>query len=230
VALIETGSIVADIRGKVGDEIYSRNRGGSYVKSYAIPANPQTSLQTLYRDYFAQGVSIWAGFSEAVKLRWDSYAEANPMRMANGQIKTYTGRQLYLHRALRGYVTDDQGPSYPTPPLNWPVGQPSISVPAATTLYVNFGVATTSYDWAMIFYISDQLPNTIRSFNSAPQKRVTHNYFGTSPTSNRYSTWNSRYGSGPFVNGRRLFVRYELLHIPSGCIQSFGSEIYTINY
>jgi len=78
-AKIQFGSIVTDMRNKLDNQIYSRNRGGAYVKAYAIPANPDTAYQQLYRGYFASVAAQWQGITEAQRQTWLLNCEKFPV-------------------------------------------------------------------------------------------------------------------------------------------------------
>lgn len=69
-ANIRTGSIVADIRGKVGTEIYSRNRGGAYVKNYVSPIQPNSIAQMTQRGMMATAVAAWQALSDPERQLW----------------------------------------------------------------------------------------------------------------------------------------------------------------
>jgi len=45
-AIIKFSAIVSDARGKIGGNVFSRNKGGSYIRSYVKPINPSTPKQT----------------------------------------------------------------------------------------------------------------------------------------------------------------------------------------
>ena len=73
-ASIKTGPIVADIAGRVGDNIFSRNKYGPYVKAYAAPTIPVTSYVTAARVSFAAASDAWLALSEFQKLNYATFS------------------------------------------------------------------------------------------------------------------------------------------------------------
>ena len=69
-AIVQFGSFITEMRGKVGDLVYSRNRGGNYVKSLGTYTDPDTVPQQLIRSYMADANTYWQILSEAQKISW----------------------------------------------------------------------------------------------------------------------------------------------------------------
>lgn len=229
-ALIQTGSIVADIRGKVGDEIYSRNRGGSYVKSYAVPTGEPSPRQLSYRENFAQAVSVWNGLPEASKQIWDSYAQANPQRLRSGLIKSLTGRALYIQRFMVTWVPFNLAPEYPQPPALWPGGKTSLTVASATSILVDFGLDWVGSEFCTFIYMTDQLPSTIRSFNSRKPLFIFPIFSFNGPDYELYTRWGNATGGSNLQNGNRLFCAFKTTHTYSGASQVIYRDIHLIDY
>jgi len=72
-------SILGTVSGKSGNLIFSRNKGGQYLKEYKKPTNPKTPLQTAVRQIRSQTSKAWAGLDEDIKNEWNSFAEDNPI-------------------------------------------------------------------------------------------------------------------------------------------------------
>ena len=49
-AKIKMTAIVADMRNKLNGSVFSRNRGGAYIRTKVTPINPQTSVLHLTPD------------------------------------------------------------------------------------------------------------------------------------------------------------------------------------
>ena len=56
-AKIKFGMMMTDARGKLGGQVFSKNKGGAYVRTKVTPSNPQTIAQTTRRALFA---AIWS--------------------------------------------------------------------------------------------------------------------------------------------------------------------------
>lgn len=91
-AVIQTGSIVSDIRGSVGTETYGRNQGGLYVRARAGPAGPPTAEQIKITDAMALLSAHWSSdLTDQQRADWRSYAAQHPRvdrwgspRLSNG--------------------------------------------------------------------------------------------------------------------------------------------------
>lgn len=87
-----------DARGKIADtQVYANWRGIPYVRRYTVPANPQTTAQTLTRDIFRNMETRWKQGGPIMRSPWD--------RFAIGQ--KFVGRNSYMGKniqVLRGDV------------------------------------------------------------------------------------------------------------------------------
>lgn len=75
--------------------VYSSWKGRPYVRRHVIPANPQSTAQTLTRNAFASANSIWKILGPLGRSPWD--------RFATGQV--LTGRNAMMGR----YVSENRG-------------------------------------------------------------------------------------------------------------------------
>lgn len=93
---IKFGSIVTDGRGKLGGHVYSKNRGGNYIRTNIIPTNPQTQEQMQARGLFGSISANWRNLSDQEREQWRSFAEANPYHDIFGDSKMLTGNSAYV--------------------------------------------------------------------------------------------------------------------------------------
>ena len=103
-AAIVPGSIVADIRGSVGTETYSRNLGGLYVKQRFTPFNPQSAEQTAVRDTLTALSQAWSGLITAdQRAQWRSYARQHPLPNTWGVPKAGGGYTAFVRANFHTY-------------------------------------------------------------------------------------------------------------------------------
>lgn len=95
-AKIKFGMMMTDARGKLGGQVFSKNRGGAYVRTKVTPTNPQTTFQTAIRTTFAGFSQAWSGLSEAVRSAWDGAVSSWSTTDVFGDLKNPTGKSLYL--------------------------------------------------------------------------------------------------------------------------------------
>ena len=95
-AKIKFGMMMTDARGKLGGQVFSKNRGGAYVRTKVTPTNPQTTFQTAVRSTFAAFSQAWSGLSDTLRSAWDGAVSNWSTTDVFGDLKNPTGKSLYL--------------------------------------------------------------------------------------------------------------------------------------
>lgn len=95
-ASIKTGAGISTIRGKVGDTIFSRNRGGAYSKAWAAPGTPATPDQTDKEDIWIDMGAAWAGMSYDDNELWRNYADQLTHKNRIGDPIQLTAYQVFV--------------------------------------------------------------------------------------------------------------------------------------
>lgn len=144
-----TPLIGADMSGRMGAVIASRNRYGSYFREGAIPVNPSTGRQGHVRTAFQYLTGYWkSGLNAGQRASWDEYALDVPITGGNGKSQIITGFNHFVRsnvaRVVAGAGIIDPGPA-------------ELSLPEVdTTLAVAISAATqnitvtfnNALDWA----------------------------------------------------------------------------------
>lgn len=94
-ALIKTSALVSDISGKVGGNVFARNRAGAYVRQFTKPTNPNTPAQAGVRGIFGTNASAWRDLSAAQKQSFNEAAPNYPYTNRMGETAYYSGQGLY---------------------------------------------------------------------------------------------------------------------------------------
>lgn len=118
-AIIRTGGGVASISGSVGGTTYSHNRGGAYMRTRAVPTNPNTTFQQVIRSAVAQLASLWTTtLTDAQRAAWETYADNVLLPNALGDMINIGAVAHYIRSnvpRLQTYITDvdrvDDGPT-----------------------------------------------------------------------------------------------------------------------
>lgn len=92
---VKYGSGIAEIRGKVGGSIYSRNKGGAYVKNFASPTNPQTALQIAVRQKLNDVSRLWSTISGSQRNNWNEVAATIAFTDSLGEAYYLSGFGLF---------------------------------------------------------------------------------------------------------------------------------------
>lgn len=99
-ALVKLGVIVSAITGKVGGNIFSRNKGGAYVKAWVNPTNPQTVIQQAWRSGFSSRSTDWRGLTESERNGWKASALLRPVTNRLGEQRFLSGYGLFMKQNM----------------------------------------------------------------------------------------------------------------------------------
>jgi len=112
---------IAAASGKVGGNVFSRNGSGAYLKTFAMPVNPNTSKQQAVRAAFAVQVAAWRGLSAAQQQAWKDIASQYPSQDALGNKIQYSGQQLFIKLNQNLTTAGQSGLSSPKIPQSFTV-------------------------------------------------------------------------------------------------------------
>lgn len=95
-AIIIPGAMVSQASGRIGGTIFSRNRGGAYVRNGSIPTTVTTPAAQLIKYVTAIVSQAWAGLDAEVQEQWREWATQNPVINRLGQSRTLSGHQAFV--------------------------------------------------------------------------------------------------------------------------------------
>lgn len=91
------GPIGADFSGSIGSTTASRNRFGPYLRTKAIPVNPNTIRQQTVRSLFATFVNLWTSLlTEVQRDSWNLWAANTTILGKDGSPINITGQNAYI--------------------------------------------------------------------------------------------------------------------------------------
>ncbi len=91
-AKIKFGAIVTDMRGKVGSQVFSRNKSGAYARSFKVNVLSATPAQITTRNRLAGFSAAWRSLTQEQRDSWQALLEV-PMR--HNRLIVYKGH--YFH-------------------------------------------------------------------------------------------------------------------------------------
>lgn len=152
-AKIKFGMMMTDARGKLGGQVFSKNRSGAYVRTKVTPVNPQTSFQQANRQLLGNLSSQWSSLSTEQRTAWNNTVEQWQKTNVFGDLAKPTGKNLFT--GLNKNV------------LNFFPGSDIMQVPPAKAELVPMAVASAT------FYVStdNQLLIVLRG-SELPGKKV----------------------------------------------------------
>jgi len=88
--------IMPQASGSLGGIVFSRNKGGAYVRARAIPTNPNTAQQVVVRQAVGNLANLWSNtLTAAQRAAWKNYADNVPVVNALGDSIILTGLNMY---------------------------------------------------------------------------------------------------------------------------------------
>lgn len=106
--------IHGQMSGSIGDNVYSHNKGGPYVRRRSIPINPSTDRQSAVRGNLSTAARAWQALTQIQREAWSAYAVANPVLNRLGQSITLSGAAY--HNRLNAKIRDFGGTAILVPP------------------------------------------------------------------------------------------------------------------
>lgn len=95
-AKIKFGMMMTDARGKLGGQVFSKNRSGAYIRSKVTPTNPQTTFQTSIRQSFGAFSQAWSSLTDEERAAFDGAVSQFATTDIFGDLRNPTGKNLYL--------------------------------------------------------------------------------------------------------------------------------------
>lgn len=74
-------NVWGEASGRLGGFVFSRNKGGAYIRKYVTPTNPKTAKQVAVRERFAQRTHEFRSLPASTKAMWAEYVNTfyNPL-------------------------------------------------------------------------------------------------------------------------------------------------------
>lgn len=95
-AKIKFGMMMTDARGKLGGQVFSKNRGGAYIRTKVTPSNPRTADQQANRTLLGSLSQGWSALTAEQRLSWNSAVSAWAKTNIFGDIHNPSGKNLYV--------------------------------------------------------------------------------------------------------------------------------------
>lgn len=94
-AKIKFGMMMTDARGKLGGQVFSKNRSGAYIRTKVTPSNPQSARQSAIRSLFAAISAAWSILTAAQRAGWNGAVASWATTDVFGDLKNPSGKNLH---------------------------------------------------------------------------------------------------------------------------------------
>jgi len=92
--------LLGTLRGSIGDNTFSHNRGGDYVRRRVAPTNPNSTRQQTMRTILSTIASLWSStLTPAQREAWNTWSEQQNKEGPLGNSINWTG--------INGYVSNN---------------------------------------------------------------------------------------------------------------------------
>lgn len=95
-AKIKFGMMMTDARGKLGGQVFSKNRAGAYVRTKVTPSNARTVAQQVSRAILGNLSTGWNGLSDIAVKAWNGAVNDWKNTDVFGDLKTPSGKNLFI--------------------------------------------------------------------------------------------------------------------------------------
>jgi hypothetical protein len=215
-ARIKTGPIVADIAGRVGDNVFSRNAYGPYVKAYSS-IQGSSAWKDIVQGYFAKAVTAWNNLPDSDVIAWAAFTKQHGLRSTfHDGYHALDPRAFWIgcsmHRQMAGLT------EYPEPVAPGSLGFESlkVSMEVSAFLYLTTRGGATNSDYSTLFYSFAPQNLGVRSINSVQQINFASSPYIANSRRNFYGNYLNRFGVALPSNQKRLLVSCKVIHNASG--------------
>jgi len=105
-ANIEFTALISEIRGKLDDVVFSRNRSGPYVRTLGGYTDAGSAAQLQIREYMSRGVQFWQRMQPATRKAWQMQAIRFEQHMNHFRKGTHAGYNYFLHYFMKRCIAD----------------------------------------------------------------------------------------------------------------------------
>lgn len=95
-ASIKFGNFIVGAAGKIAGNVYSRNKGGAYSRTWVKPVNPKSTAQLGVRNYVTSLSQAWRGLTQQVRDAWQGAADNFKRINRMAETIKLTGNALYV--------------------------------------------------------------------------------------------------------------------------------------
>lgn len=225
------GLMVGVLSGKAGNTVASRGRFGTYIKTRAMPTNPNTSAQQSVRDTLAAAALQWASLTPTERTSWDTYAgtltKTNPL----GATYVPTGFNEFVGNASNLAIYNGFNSGNPATPI----GAAPASIATATLTYVGGTSGSLAYtatplpaSTKLVIECTGPMSPGRKFIRNSDYRQIFITAAAAASPANIFSAWEARYGDSTNYVGKVINFRVYTLN-DQGLRSAYTSGFATIS-
>ena len=214
-AKIKLSALVSEMRGKLNGSVFSKNRGGAYLRTKVTPVNPQSISQGNVRATLTALSQAWRALTEAERLAWAGAVSSFTGTDIFGDIKTPSGINLYIKLNLN-LANIGEAPIN-TPPLAGSVGYFSALSLAADASASTIAATFTDVDVTAGMTVVVEATANIsagKSFVKSEFRKIGTFVGGSASPQAIGAMYVAKFGA--MTAGKKLFVRFKCIDNVTG--------------
>lgn len=114
-AKVMYGGGVSGMSGKQAGLVFARNKGGSYVRQWVKPTNPNSTDQQAARSKVNSLSKSWGTLTSAQQAAWNAWAASNPVLDRLGNVIYLSGVNAYIKINVNRQIVGDATAASTTP-------------------------------------------------------------------------------------------------------------------
>ncbi|MBA7647992.1 hypothetical protein ES703_55771 [subsurface metagenome] len=164
--------ILGMLRGSIGGNVFSHNRGGDYVRKRVAPTNPNSTRQQTMRSILAGLASDWSNIlDDAQRAQWNIWSGQQPKEGPLGNSINLTGINGFIW--CNSHILDAGDPLLEEPPTDVApdaLDTFAVDVSAITTADVTFAATPSGATLRLVMFMS--LPQSGHAQPNLKQCRI----------------------------------------------------------
>ena len=224
-AIIKMGALAQDVRGTLNGTVFSRNRGGAYVRSKVSPVQPLTDFNGMSRAIFGAISQRWSNtLTDAQRAGWEAFAAVHTFVNIFGDQIVLGGIAFY--QAANRRIMQVGGDYVDTAPPGWDVADMGSCVVAAHVTTGALATFTVTIGRPLLYgeglYVFGTPPLLgARSVQKNDLRLVNTPVSGTFTSGeNIHVEYAARFAPLVWAAGDRFAVRVAVLNEDTGAISS----------
>lgn len=214
-AKVKFSALISEMRNKLNGSVFSRNRGGAYLRNKVTPLNPQTAAQVEARSLLATFSQGWRALTQVQRDAWSAAVSNWTTTDVFGDSVKPTGATLYIRLNIN--ISIAGGAVISTPPA--PVGVEALTLVelealgTGNVLIMDYLPGSVPAGVSMVVEMTPCLSPGISNANSQFRIIDVIPNGSTSP-----ATLSGPYLAkfGELVDGQKVFLRAKMINITTG--------------
>jgi hypothetical protein len=214
-AKVKFSALISEMRNKLNGSVFSRNRGGAYLRNKVTPTNPRTAAQVAQRNLLTSFSQLWRALTQVQRDAWLAAVSSWARTDVFGDVVNPSGSTLYIRLNINVALAGGT-------PLVVPPNQ--VGAAALSDLSVTADVSSSAVDvvfdpdpvpvgHVLVIEATAQLSAGISNANNKFRVIQTEIAAAASPA-DVFASYTAKFGA--LSAGKKIFVRAKFINKTTG--------------